>query len=252
MLIQELLWRIASHVNVTHFNFFCAKLKLQLFPTIVSTTLNCKDRPSRIITPKKTYRSEKVITPEVQQGRVDYWAKIRDVAPDKLVFIDETGFWIGMSRTMARALQGRRAYHWREFYRGQKVTLIGAIKHTEILVTKTLAGSIKGDDFGEFIKTDLAPRLQAGEVVVMDNLNSHHRADITQVMESVGASVVYLPVYSPEFNPIEMMWSQIKSFVRKFRTRTLEALTKVIEVATSLIHAEFLNHWFTKCCYWTE
>jgi transposase len=168
------------------------------------------------------------------------------------VFLDETGFWIGMNRTVARALQGRRAYHLREFYRGKKVTMIGAIKHGEILVTKVLAGSMKGDDFRQFITTDLAPLLQAGEVVVMDNLNSHHRADIIKVIESVGASVAYLPVYSPEFNPIEMMWSQIKSFVRKFRTRTIEALTKVIDVATSLIHAEFLNHWFAKCCYCTE
>lgn len=183
---------------------------------------------------------------------MEYWAKIREVDPDKLVFIDETGFWVGMSRTVARALRGYRAYDLREFYRGKKVTVIGAIKCAEVVAIKIIEGSMKGDDFEAFIKIDLAPKLEVGEVVVMDNLNSHHRPEVAESIEAVGASVAYLPIYSPEFNPIEMMWSQIKSFVRLFRTRGMEALTRVIEVAISLIHSEFLNHCFTKCCYCTE
>lgn len=187
----------------------------------------------------------------MQQERVDYWNRIKDVAPDKLVFIDETGFWVGMSRSVARALKGKRAYHLRTFYRGQKLTLIGAIKRGEILATKMIERSMKSDDFLEFIQVNLAPQLKAGDVVVMDNLNSHHRVEVREIIESVGASVEYLPVYAPEFNPIEMMWSQIKSLVRKFRTKTIESLSKIIEVAISLIHFRFLNHWFTKCCYCT-
>jgi transposase len=201
---------------------------------------------------KKTNRSEKVITPAVQQARVDYWHRIRDVAPEKLVFIDETGFWVGMSRRVARALKGKKAYHFQESYRGQKLTMIGAIKRGEILATKTIEQSMKSDDFLEFIQIDLAPRLQAGDVVVMDNLNSHHRNEVREIIESVGARVEYLPVYSPDFNPIEMMWSQIKSVVRKFRTKTIESLIKIIELAVSLIPSQFLHNWFAKCCYCTE
>jgi transposase len=188
----------------------------------------------------------------VQQARLDYWARIGALDPNKLVFIDETGFWIGMNRAVARALRGQRAYHLREFYRGKKVTVMGAIKHGAVVAIKIIEGSMKGDDFEAFIKLDLAPKLEVGEVVVMDNLNSHHRPDVTESIESVGASVAYLPIYSPEFNPIEMMWSQIKSFVRQFRTRSMAALTTVIKVAISLIPSQFLNHWFTKCCYCTE
>lgn len=129
--------------------------------------------------------------------------------------------------------------------------MIGAIKRGEILATKTVEQSMKSDDFLEFIQVELAPQLKAGDVVVMDNLNSHHRTEVKEIIESVGASVEYLPVYSPEFNPIEMMWSQIKSFVRKFRTKTLESLIKTIEIAVSLIPSQFLNNWFTKCCYCT-
>ena len=187
----------------------------------------------------------------MQQARVDYWHRIRDVAPDKLVFIDETGFWVGMSRSAARALRGKKAYHLREFYRGQKLTMIGAIKRGTILATKRLERSMKSDDFLAFIQVNLAPHLKAGDVVVMDNLNSHHRVEVREIIESVGASVEYLPVYAPEFNPIEMMWSQLKSLVRKFRTKTIASLNKIIELAVSLIPFRFLNHWFTKCCYCT-
>jgi transposase len=187
----------------------------------------------------------------VQQSRVDYWQRIGGIATDKLVFIDETGFWVGMSRGVARALKGKRAYQLREFYRGKKLTMIGAIKQGEVLATKTIERSMKSDDFLEFIQVYLSPKLKPGDVVVMDNLNSHHRKEIKEIIESVGASVAYLPVYSPEFNPIEMMWSQLKSFVRKFGTRTIESLIKTIEVAVSLVHSQFLNNWFTKCCYCT-
>jgi transposase len=174
---------------------------------------------------------------------------MRDIAPEKLVFIDESGFWVGMSRAVARALKGKRVYQRRKFYRGKKLTVIGAIKQEEVLTTKIIEKSMKGDDFLEFVQVNLAPKLKPGDVVVMDNLNSHHREGVKEAIEAVGAKVEYLPVYSPEFNPIEMMWSQLKSFVRKFRTETMESLSKTIEIGVSLIHSEFLKNWFTKCCY---
>jgi len=111
---------------------------------------------------------------------------------------------------------------------------------------------MKGDDLEGFIKNEFVPRLKAGEVVVIDNLNSHHRPEVAELIESAGASVVYLPVYAPEFNPIEMMWSQMKSFVQLFRTRGIESLNGIIKVAITLIHSGFLHNWFTKCCYCTD
>ncbi len=174
----------------------------------------------------------------MQQSRVDYWVRIRDIAPEKLVFIDESGFWVGMSRAVARAYQ-----RWK-FYRGKKLTVIGAITQEEVLTTKIMEKSMKGDDFLEFVRVNLAPKLKPG-----DNLNSHHQGEVKEAIEAVGAKVEYLPVYSPEFNPIEMMWSQLKSLVRKFRTETMESLSKTIEIGVSLIHSEFLKNWFTKCCY---
>lgn len=131
------------------------------------------------------------------------------------------------------------------------MTLIGAIKQGEVLTTKIIEGSMKGNDFSEFIRTNLLPTLREGDVVVMDNLHAHHREEIREMLESVGAKIEYLPVYSPDFNPIEMMWSQIKSLIRKFRTKTVKALCKVIEIVVNLIDSRFLKNWFTKCCYCT-
>ncbi len=142
----------------------------------------------------------------MQQSRVDYWVRIRDIAPEKLVFIDESGFWVGMSRAVARAYQRPK------FYRGKKLTVIGAITQEEVLTTKIMEKSMKGDDFWEFVRVNLAPKLKPADVVVMDNLNSHHQGEVKEAIEAVGAKVEYLPVYSPEFNPIEMMRSQLKSF----------------------------------------
>ena len=101
------------------------------------------------------------------------------------------------------------------------MTIIGAIKLSGLVGTQTLEGSMKKEDFLQFIKLDLLPKLKKGDVVVMDNLNYHHREEVQEMIESVGARVEYLPVYSPEFNPIEMMWSQLKSLVCKFRTETM-------------------------------
>ncbi|BDT15732.1 putative transposase [Limnospira platensis NIES-39] len=133
------------------------------------------------------------------------------MAPEKLVFIDESGLWVGMSRPLARATKGKKVYELRKSSRGKKMTIIGAIKLSGVVATQTLEGSMKKEDFLQFIKLDLLPKLKKGDVVVMDNLNSHHREEVQEMIESVGARVEYLPVYSPEFNPIEMMWSQLKS-----------------------------------------
>ncbi len=198
---------------------------------------------------KKTYRSEKVITAEVQAERVDYWQRMLKVEAEKLVFIDESGFWVCMNRPVARARKGMKAYEIQKPYHGKKMTVIGAIRRAGVVTVKSLKGSIKKKDVLEFIKVNLAPKLKAGDVVIMDNLNSHRRKEVKEMIEAVGARVEYLPVYSPDFNPIEMMWSQLKIFLWKFRTETIEVLEKLTRLAAQLVDLQCLKNWFTKCCY---
>lgn len=92
-----------------------------------------------------------MVTEEVQKARVYYWERIRDVDTEKLVFIDESGLWVGIRRPVARARKGKKVYEMRKSYRGQKMTMICAIKLSGVVATKTLEGSMKKDDFLKFI-----------------------------------------------------------------------------------------------------
>ena len=178
--------------------------------------------------------------------------KVRDVPQGKLIFIDETAFWIGMSRSMARSEKGQKAFCLRRFYKGLKMTLIGAISIKGVVAKKAIQGSMKGKDFHDFVKNDLVPKLNPGDVVVMDNLNIHKMEGIEEQIATGGARVEYLPPYSPDFNPIEMLWSTIKSLVRMFPTRAMDALEQLIELALMLMGTTTFKNWFTKCCYCTN
>ena len=100
-----------------------------------------------------------------------------------------------------------------------------------------------------FVKEFLLPQLWPGAVVVMDNLAVHKLASIVSTIESVGARVLYLSPYSPDFNPIEMWWSQLKSFVLGFAPTTSAMIDILLSVAIKLINPEPLKNWFTHCCY---
>ena len=115
---------------------------------------------------------------------------MQDVKAEDLICIDETGVWQGMKRSLARSECGKRVFSHRPFYKGQKYTVIGAISVDGIVCLKTIQGSMKGEDFLTFIKDDLVPKLRPQNRVVMDNLT-----------------------YSPDFNPIEMMWSAVFSSI---------------------------------------
>jgi putative transposase len=94
------------------------------------------------------------------------------------------------------------------------MTVVGAISQTSILAMQTLGKSMTGEDFKQFVSEHLVPKLWPGAVVVMDNLKAHKVEGIEQMIEAVGARVVYLSPYTPEFNPIEHLWWQLKAFIR--------------------------------------
>lgn len=129
------------------------------------------------------------------------------------------------------------------------MTLIGAISIRGFVAKKAINGDMKGEDFLDFVANDLVPHLNPGDVVVMDNLNIHKMPGVAELIASGGATVEYLPPYSPDFNPIEMLWSTVKSLVRMFPTPAMSALEQLIELALMLIGTTTFKNWFTKCCY---
>lgn len=150
----------------------------------------------------------------------------------------------------ARSLRGQRAYAQQPKGRGKNISLIGAMSLKAGFVEGlSFTGGTTGDVFLWFVETLLCPLLWPGAVVVMDNLPAHKVDGVRQVIEAVGARLVYLSPYSPDFNPIENLWSKLKGYLRAVEARTPETLHEAIAQGLSLISLQDVRHWFTHCCY---
>ena len=155
---------------------------------------------------KKTLRPSQAKSERVQLNRAEYWSKVKNIDFKDLVFLDEMGVLLGLMRTHARAAPGERAYNFKPFYRGGKVSVVGAITVSKVLGVMTLDGSMDSAAFEVYISRCLVPQLWKGAVVVMDNLPAHKVKAIAPLIEAAGAKILYLSPYSPEFNPIEHWW----------------------------------------------
>ena len=158
---------------------------------------------------------------------------------------------MGITQRYARSEQGKRAYGVAPYPHGNMLTLIGAISCEKVLTTMTIEGGTNGQIFLGFIKEMLVPQLWEGACVVADNLPAHYAKGVKDAIESVGAKLVYLSAYSPDFNPIENWWSQLKSFLRKIKPQTREEIETGIDKGIDMVTTEHLQHWFTHCCYFS-
>ena len=137
----------------------------------------------------------------MQQLRVQYWQEIGAVNLKDLVFVDETGSNLAMTRRYARALKGTRAYKAAPYQRGNNLTLIGAMALRGLVGEMTLPGATDAMAFKTYVKQVLVPNLWPGACVIMDNLPAHKVTGIREAIEAVGARVVYLSPYSLLFFP---------------------------------------------------
>ncbi len=151
-----------------------------------------------------------------------------DLDPEKLVFIDETWVKTNMARLRGRAPKGQRLHaavphgHWKT------TTFIGALRLSGLTAPMVLDGPINGVWFQAYLDQVLVPTLSPGDVVIMDNLGSHKGARVRTSIEAAGARLLYLPPYSPDFNPIENAFSKLKALLRKAAERTVERLWAAI------------------------
>jgi transposase len=138
------------------------------------------------------------------------------------------------------------------FTPGKKVTVIGAISITQVVALMTMDNSMDSQAFEVFIEKCLVPQLWSPAVVVMDNLPAHTVDSIKPMIEAVGASILCLSPYSPDFNPIELWWSPLKSLLIQFSPTSTKMVDTIIAVALDLINLKHLKNWFTNCCYCTS
>lgn len=181
-----------------------------------------------------------------------YWQEIRDIKPEDLVFIDESGVNLAMVRLYARSLKGTRARGERPQRRGKNISIIGALSVEKVLAKANIYGAVDGVTFEAFIVQKLVPNLWKDAYVVMDNAKIHLGEMVREVIEEAGASLIYLPPYSPEFSPIENFWSKVKAILRKLKARNYKDLIEAITKAILEVTQQDIRNWFTHCCYCTS
>lgn len=142
----------------------------------------------------------------------------------RLKFIDESGVNLAMTRLYGRAPRGERVLDAVPRNHGPNVTMVGALGMQGMTAVMTVEGATDAHVFLAYIEHVLAPTLQPGDIVVMDNLRVHTVADVPSAIRARGAHVLYLPPYSPDLSPIEPCWSKLKTSLRKAKARTREAL----------------------------
>ena len=185
----------------------------------------------------------------MQKLRVEYWEKVRDIKAEDMVFVDEAGSNLGMTPLYGRSLKGTRAYGKAPVRRGENVSMIGAIALKGLLVVTELLGATQAIQFEAFIANMLVPLLWSGASVMMDNARIHQEKFIRPLIEGVGAHLIFLPPYSPDFSPIENCWSKVKQIIRSLEPRNYTELHQAIQTAIESITLEDIHNWFTHCCY---
>jgi transposase len=168
---------------------------------------------------------------------------------NSLVFLDESGINTGMSRLYGRGLSDERVVDYTPDVRFERTSILSSIRANGDMVPLIFEGALNGELFKEYIAKCLAPTLRKGDIVIMDNLTSHKVKGVLDPILAVGAIVVYLPPYSPDLNPIEMMWSKIKAYLRRVKARTGELLEAAIVEALDCVTTSDILAWFAKDGY---
>lgn len=154
-----------------------------------------------------------------------------------------------MTRTHARAPKGQRALGDAPKNWGDSVSLTAGIGLRGLVAPLVLRGSMTGDAFEAYVRQFVVPVLRPGDIVLWDNLGAHKRTTVRELVEHAGASVVFLPPYSPDTNPIEMAWSKVKTILRSFAARSWDELIEAVVTALTAITTSDIANWFRHCGY---
>jgi len=196
---------------------------------------------------KKTRFADERDSPRVQEKRRAFCQEMAAVDANHVVFIDETGATTAMSRTYGRApaderVQATAPGAWKN------VTLISGMRQSGVIAPIALPGATDRLVFETYVEKALVPELQAGDVVVWDNLASHNSKTAIAAIEAVGAQVIPLPAYSPDLTPIEEMFSKLKEGLRSIAARTVDGMIGAMGQVLNQITPQDILGWFHDRC----
>jgi transposase len=177
---------------------------------------------------KKTLRAAEQERPDIAERRRIWQAAQPFIDPEHLVFIDETGASTKMTRLYGRAPRGRRLLAAAPFGHWKTTTFVAGLRRTGLTAPMVLDGPMTGRAFLAYVHQVLAPTLEQGDIVVMDNLPAHKTQEVRAAIAATGAQLFLLPPYSPDLNPIEMVFAKLKSLLRKDPERTIDGLWRRI------------------------
>lgn len=169
--------------------------------------------------------------------------------PARLVFIDETAVSTNLARLWGRASCGVRVIGSVPLGAWQTITFVAALRHNKMTAPMVVEGAMTGEMFLAYVEQCLVPTLRRGDIVVMDNCRVHLRSGVQEAIEKVGATLRYLPKYSPDLNPIEMPYSKFKTFLRKVAARTVPALKRAIRSFIPQLSAQECANYFRHAGY---
>ena len=173
-------------------------------------------------------------------------------ALERLVFIDETWLKTNLVKTTGWAPIGERLIDHAPFGHWNTQTFIAALRHDRLDAPWVIKGAINRDLFNAYVQTQLAPSLNHGDIVILDNLSSHKSAHAAKVLASIGARFLFLPPYSPDLNPIEMAFAKLKALIRKAAARTYDALWRAVGDVCDLFSDEECYNYFKAAGYETD
>jgi transposase len=201
------------------------------------------------LTFKKNLHASEQERKDVQRARKAWQQARPTLEVEKLVFIDETWISTSMTRRSGRAPRGQRCLdsapqgHW------ETTTFVGALRCRRLTVPMVTDGPMDGETFLAYVQQFLCPTLQPGDTVILDNLSSHKVTGVAQAITATGATLLDLPPYSPDLNPIEKFFSKLKALLRKAAQRDLDALWKEIGELLNKVSPSECTNYFASCGY---
>lgn len=201
---------------------------------------------------KKTLRAAEQEREEVRAERAAFGARVRDLEPSRLVFVDEAGVATNMVRTHGRAPKGRRAHGTAPAGRWRRLTVLGALAADGVAGAMSIEAATDTAVFRAYLDHVLIPELRRTKpdaVVVMDNLSAHKAAAVRERLEAAGLELLYLPRYSPDLSPIEPLWAKLKAALRRAAARTVAALEAALGAALAGVTPDDARGFFRGCGY---
>jgi transposase len=169
-----------------------------------------------------------------------------------LVFVDESSAKTNMTRLRGRARRGQRVIDHAPHGHWSTTTMIGSIRLDGTTSCLAVEGATTSEVWRAYVRQVLCPTLRSGDIVIVDNLSAHKDRPSQRLIEACDAQLLFLPPYSPDFNPIENMWSKVKAHLRGAKARTYNNLVKVIGQAFATISPKDAKGYFFSCGYTTS